>query len=107
MSEGRKKRATAEGATPATADRRRHKRFIEEVRIRYRDLEGIEPAGWGRSRDLSLGGMCLLARESVPLGAHLAMVRQLALAGACDYRRVSTAVPYLTTLGGFLVERAG
>jgi len=39
--------------------------------------------------------------------AHLAMVRQLALAGGCDYRRVSTAVPYLETLGGFLVERAG
>ena len=39
--------------------------------------------------------------------AHLAMVRQLALAGACDYRRVSTAIPYLQTLGGFLVERAG
>lgn len=39
--------------------------------------------------------------------AHLAMVRQLALAGACDYRRVSTAIPYLETLGGFLVERAG
>jgi hypothetical protein len=40
-------------------------------------------------------------------GAHLATVRQLALAAGCDYRRVSTAVPYLTTLGGFLVERAG
>jgi uncharacterized protein (DUF58 family) len=39
--------------------------------------------------------------------AHLAMVRQLALAEGCDYRRVSTAVPYLQTLGGFLVERAG
>jgi uncharacterized protein (DUF58 family) len=39
--------------------------------------------------------------------AHLAMVRQFALAGACDYRRVSTAIPYLQTLGGFLVERAG
>jgi len=39
--------------------------------------------------------------------AHLAAVRQLALAGGCDYRRVSTAVPYLTTLRGFLVERAG
>ena len=39
--------------------------------------------------------------------AHLAMVRQLALAGGCDYRRVSTAIPYLQTLGGFLVERAG
>jgi uncharacterized protein (DUF58 family) len=40
-------------------------------------------------------------------GAHLAMVRQLALAGGCDYRRVSTAISYLQTLGEFLVERAG
>jgi uncharacterized protein (DUF58 family) len=39
--------------------------------------------------------------------AHLAMVRQLALAGGCDYRRVSTAIPYLQTLRGFLVDRAG
>jgi uncharacterized protein (DUF58 family) len=39
--------------------------------------------------------------------AHLAMVRQLVLAGGCEYRRVSTAIPYLQTLGGFLVERAG
>jgi uncharacterized protein (DUF58 family) len=40
-------------------------------------------------------------------GAHLAMVRQFALAGGCDYRRVSTAISYLQTLGEFLVERAG
>jgi uncharacterized protein (DUF58 family) len=40
-------------------------------------------------------------------GAHLGMVRQLALAGGCDYRRISTAIAYLQTLGGFLVERAG
>ena len=39
--------------------------------------------------------------------AHLTVIRQLALAIGCDYRRVSTAVPYLTTLGQFLVERAG
>jgi uncharacterized protein (DUF58 family) len=39
--------------------------------------------------------------------AHLAMVRQLALAGGCDYRRISTAIAYLQTLAGFLVERAG
>jgi uncharacterized protein (DUF58 family) len=39
--------------------------------------------------------------------AHLAMVRQLALAGGCEYHRVSTAIPYLQTLGKFLVERAG
>lgn len=39
--------------------------------------------------------------------AHVAAVRGLALGAGCDYRRVSTSVPYLQTLGGFLVERAG
>ena len=39
--------------------------------------------------------------------AHMAMVRQMSLAGGCDYRRVSTAIPYMQTLRGFLVERAG
>lgn len=39
--------------------------------------------------------------------AHVATVRRLALASGCDYRRVSTSVPYLQTLSGFLVERSG
>jgi uncharacterized protein (DUF58 family) len=39
--------------------------------------------------------------------AHCTTVREMALAAGCDYRRVSTATPYLETLGGFLVERAG
>jgi uncharacterized protein (DUF58 family) len=39
--------------------------------------------------------------------AHLAAVRQLALSVGCDYRQVNTAVSYLQTLGGFLVERTG
>jgi uncharacterized protein (DUF58 family) len=39
--------------------------------------------------------------------AHAAAVRNLSLAAGCDYRRVSTAVPYLQTLAGFLVERSG
>jgi hypothetical protein len=39
--------------------------------------------------------------------AHCNVVRSMALAVACDYRRVSTAVSYLQTLGDFLVERAG
>jgi uncharacterized protein (DUF58 family) len=39
--------------------------------------------------------------------AHVATVRRLALAAGCDYRRVSTAVSYLQTLSGFLVERSG
>jgi len=38
---------------------------------------------------------------------HCAMVRSMALAIGCDYRRVSTGIPYLQTLGGFLIERAG
>jgi uncharacterized protein (DUF58 family) len=39
--------------------------------------------------------------------SHAAAVRGIALAAGCDYRRVSTAVPYLQTLSGFLVERSG
>jgi uncharacterized protein (DUF58 family) len=39
--------------------------------------------------------------------AHCNVVRSMALAGGCDYRRVSTKIPYLQTLGEFLVERAG
>ena len=41
------------------------------------------------------------------LAAHMAAVRQLALGVGCDYRLVNTAVGYLQTLGGFLVERTG
>jgi uncharacterized protein (DUF58 family) len=39
--------------------------------------------------------------------AHAAAVRTFALANCCDYRQISTAVPYLQVLGGFLVERSG
>ncbi len=39
--------------------------------------------------------------------AHIAQVRSMSLATGCDYRRVSTAIPYLRTLGEFLVERTG
>lgn len=38
---------------------------------------------------------------------HLSAVRQLALSAGCDYRRVSTGIPYLESLSGFLVERTG
>ena len=38
---------------------------------------------------------------------HLAMVRSMALTAGCDYRFVSTAISYLETLSGFLVERSG
>lgn len=39
--------------------------------------------------------------------AHALAVRTLSLACGCEYRRISTAVPYLQTLGQFLVARAG
>jgi uncharacterized protein (DUF58 family) len=39
--------------------------------------------------------------------AHMALVRSMAQSTGCDYRRVSTAIPYLQTLGQFLVERTG
>jgi uncharacterized protein (DUF58 family) len=38
---------------------------------------------------------------------HCSIVRALAQATGCDYRRVSTATHYLNTLSGFLVERSG
>ncbi len=36
---------------------------------------------------------------------YVAGVRTLALAAGCDYRRISTAIPYLRVIGDFLVER--
>jgi hypothetical protein len=36
---------------------------------------------------------------------HLASIRTLALATGCDYRRVSTAVPWIDTLQEFLAKR--
>lgn len=38
---------------------------------------------------------------------HAEMLRTLALATGCEYRRISTLRPWVRTLGDFLVERAG
>jgi len=65
-------------------------------------FEGMEGEG-----DISCSPAEVRAAYRERFQAHLAMVRQMTLAGGCDYRRISTAVPYLQTLGGFLVERAG
>lgn len=73
MQEGRSKRQEGHDAAASTEERRRHKRFLEDVRVRYRDLEGVEPSAWGQTRDLSLGGLCLATSEPVALGAHLAL----------------------------------
>jgi uncharacterized protein (DUF58 family) len=65
-------------------------------------FEGLENDG---SADCSPGDVRQVYQQRFE--AHAAAVRGLALAGGCDYRRVSTAVPYLRTLGGFLIERSG
>jgi uncharacterized protein (DUF58 family) len=69
--------------------------------LAYR-FEGME--GEGRI-DCSPADVARVYEER--FAAHIAAVRSLALGVGCDYRRVSTATPYLQTLGGFLVERAG
>ena len=76
MQEGQ--RDASHGKQASTAERRRHKRFFEEVRVRFRDIEGVDPSRWGRTRDLSLGGLCLLPEEedsdaSPSIGSHLAL----------------------------------
>ncbi len=66
------KREAPRGAgVAAGTDRRRHRRFIEEVTVRYRDIEGSEASRWARTRDLSLGGTCLVISEPLPVGSHL------------------------------------
>ncbi|HEX4796682.1 MAG TPA: DUF58 domain-containing protein [Humisphaera sp.] len=69
--------------------------------VAYR-FEGLENDG---TIDCSPGDFRAIYEQR--FAAHCATVRDLALAAGCDYRRVSTAVPYLNTLSGFLVERAG
>lgn len=65
-------------------------------------FEGLENDGWV---DGSPAEIKQLYEER--FAAHVGMVRNLALAAGCDYRRVFTGTPYLRTLGGFLVERTG
>ena len=65
-------------------------------------FEGLE--GEGRI-DASPADVRRLYEEA--FATYCARVRDLALASGCEYRRVSTATPYLETVGGFLVERAG
>lgn len=65
-------------------------------------FEGMEDAG-----QVACSPADIRAVYQERFAAHVALVRQSALAGGCDYRCVSTAIPYLKTLRGFLVERAG
>jgi len=65
-------------------------------------FEGLENEG---TVDCSPADIRALYAER--FAAHAAAVRTMSLATGCDYRRASTAIPYLDTLGAFLVERAG
>lgn len=65
----RRERAAATGQ----GERRRHTRFLDEVQVRYRDLESGDASRWGRTRDLSLGGLLLICEETVKPGTHLAL----------------------------------
>ena len=67
------KKSENHGRETQITDRRRHLRFLDEVRIRYRDIEGVDPSAWGRSRDLSLGGVGLVAARDLEIGCHLAI----------------------------------
>jgi uncharacterized protein (DUF58 family) len=74
-------------------------RLPEGVAYRF---EGLEREG-----SLACSPAELAAEYERRFAAHLALVRSLALAAGCDYRLVSTAVGYMQTLRGFLVERSG
>ncbi len=63
---------------------------------------GLEDEGW---LDCSPAEIRSSYRQH--FSAHLSSVRTAALAIGCDYRRLSTAVDYLSALRTFLVERAG
>ncbi|MCH8829753.1 MAG: DUF58 domain-containing protein [Planctomycetes bacterium] len=65
-------------------------------------FEGLENEG---VVDCSPGEIQSLYKQRFQ--AHADSVRTLSLTNGCDYRRVSTAIPYFQTLGDFLVERAG
>ncbi|RPI90083.1 MAG: DUF58 domain-containing protein [Planctomycetaceae bacterium] len=49
----------------------------------------------------------IVAEYEARFEAYCAAVRSLAIATGSEYRRVSTAVPYVQALRGFLVERTG
>ena len=74
-------------------------RLPEGTAFRFEGLEGEGPVN-ASPREIQ-------AQYQERFESHAAAVRTLALADGCDYLRVSTAVPYLQTLGKFLVERGG
>jgi uncharacterized protein (DUF58 family) len=92
----------------------RHRRFeVVLLHLVHPDEERLPTGTAFRFEDLEGGGNLDCSPDEIrseyerQFAEHLAKVRGLATASGCDYRRVSTAIPYLTTLGTFLVDRAG
>lgn len=65
-------------------------------------FEGLEQSGWV---DCSPAEVRDAYQEK--FAAHCAMIRSLSHSVGADYRRVSTAIPYLEQLGQFLRARTG
>jgi uncharacterized protein (DUF58 family) len=90
----------------------RHRRFeVVVLHIIHPDEEKLPTGTAFRFEGLERDGELDCSPDEVrseyerQFGEHVAKVRGLAAASGCDYRRVSTGVSYLTTLGGFLVDR--
>ncbi|MHC4933713.1 MAG: PilZ domain-containing protein [Planctomycetota bacterium] len=73
MTKGMRDSSPAREPATVAQERRAHRRFLEQIKVRYRDLEGLDPSSWGRTRDLSLGGLCLISERGVRVGGHLAL----------------------------------
>jgi uncharacterized protein (DUF58 family) len=65
-------------------------------------LQGLEGEG-----EVLCSPAEIASQYEARFAAFLATARQLSLAAGCDYRLVNTAIPYLHTLGEFLIERDG
>ena len=74
-------------------------RLPEGVAFRFEGLEGDGTVNCSPAE--------IRAEYEKRFAAHCAMVRSQALAGDCDYQMLSTAVPYLQVIRGFLVSRQG
>jgi uncharacterized protein (DUF58 family) len=92
----------------------RHRQFeVVVLHLVHPEEERLPDGGHFRFEELEDGSILdcspaeIRADYELRFESHAAAVRAGALANGCDYRRVSTAVPYLQVLGGVLVERTG
>ncbi len=65
-------------------------------------FEGLEQSGW-----VDCSPAEVRDEYQQRFSAHCAMIRGLSLTVGADYRRISTAIPYLEQLGQFLRARTG